>query len=94
MLGFDTAARIVMPKYYNNSEANMVLEFARLQALGGSFTVAGRFDSAAGRFLTLADINVPECLASMHLFVGLSEDEFRMDVSSTEIRRASECGAL
>jgi hypothetical protein len=86
VLGYDTAKRIVMQKYYSDSEACMVLEFARLKALGCSFTVAGRADSESGRFLTLQDINVPESLQAMDLFTGLSEDEFRTDLSSTELR--------
>ncbi len=84
VVGYDTAVRLVMPKYYGNDATQMLLEFAQLRHLGCSFLVAGRRDGESGRFLTLADASVPEQLQD--LFAEIPESAFRMDVSSTEIR--------
>ena len=84
VLGYDTATRIVMPKYYGGERA-MELRFQAFQLAGSSFVVGGRAD-ASGRFLTLADIAVPPCLERLHLFRGVPETLFRNDVSSTQLR--------
>jgi hypothetical protein len=88
VVGFDTAARLVLPKYYGDSEAQMGADFAALAAAGCGFVVAGRVD-ADGRFRSLADIAVPAILQHVGVrFEAISEAEFRMDVSSSEIRRS------
>mgnify|MGYP001807429775 CR=1 FL=1 len=48
--------------------------------------VAGRRDGASGRFLTLADVSVPTQMADLFP-LGLTEADFRMDISSTELRQ-------
>eukprot|EP00955_Chlamydomonas_euryale_P081178 363540-Chlamydomonas_euryale.AAC.5 len=73
-------------RYYNDSETNMLLDFAGLRSMGCSFIVAGRRDEQDGRFKGLEDIDVPPQLAD--LFIGLSEDDFRVDLSSTELRES------
>ena len=95
VVGHDTAIRLVMPKYYGG-EARMMRAFEEIRAHGCSFVVAGRVgkvptgasgDGAAEeeeRFLTLADVAVPETLRD--LFEDLPA--FRLDVSSTELRAA------
>ena len=50
VVGFDTAARLVMPKYYGNSHTRMVLDFERLRLNRCSFIVAGRVDGDSGKF--------------------------------------------
>uniref|UniRef100_A0A7S3QL21 Cytidyltransferase-like domain-containing protein n=1 Tax=Dunaliella tertiolecta TaxID=3047 RepID=A0A7S3QL21_DUNTE len=84
VLGYDTAKRLVMPKYYGDSELNMLLNFARLRHRGCKFMVAGRYDAEAKKFLTLRDVQVPLGLAD--LFEDIDEHDFRVDVSSTELR--------
>lgn len=84
-LGYDTAVRIVNAKYYGNSDARMAAEFARLQAAGCRFAVAGR--AQGGSFLTLRDIEMLDVLSEMDLFVEIPEGEFRADISSTELRK-------
>ncbi len=59
-VGFDTAARLVLPQYYGTSEA-MLLQFARLRNQGCGFLVGGRCGEG-GRFMTLGDLAVPELL--------------------------------
>ncbi|GMH41182.1 hypothetical protein BSKO_09092 [Bryopsis sp. KO-2023] len=82
VVGYDTAARLVNPKYYKNDKETMLVEFEGLRSRGCSFFVLGRLDD--GQFKGLEDINLPEELTD--LFAGVSEAEFRIDVSSTEIR--------
>ena len=119
-IGYDTAARLVEPRYYGGDAAAMELQLLRL-ALGGTrFVVAGRVEGAVApalppgsssssssgssgsssrsmsvapspRFLTLDDLlpAIPPLLVRSGLFVGLTEEEFREDVSSTELRAAA-----
>lgn len=81
VVGFDTARRLVDPKY-TAGKAAMLQAFDFIRAQGCSFLVAGR--KVDGMYQTLADAAIPPAIAD--LFTGLSEDEFRMDLSSTEIR--------
>jgi len=89
VVGYDTAARLVQARYYDGHEG-MVRALLRVAATGTRFIVAGRVDSAVSppRFATLDDLtpSIPPALLSAGLFVGLSESEFREDVSSTQLR--------
>lgn len=95
VLGYDTAVRIVMPKYYGDSEARMAADFAELHAAECSFVVGGRVDSETGRFLGLESIQIPNVLQHVGIeFQGVAEHDFRLDISSTELRRAAECNTV
>ena len=83
LLGWDTAVRLVAPRYYGG-ETPMLLALAEMMAGGTRFLVAGRADG--GAFRTLADVDVPAGFAPM--FAALTEGEFRRDVSSTELRQS------
>ncbi|KAG1653958.1 hypothetical protein FOA52_008979 [Chlamydomonas sp. UWO 241] len=91
VLGWDTAVRIVMPKYYDDSETTMLLDLAGLRHAGCSFVVAGRKDRTDGTFKDLSVIDVPPRLAD--LFVGIGEEVFRLDLSSTELRSRAAAAA-
>jgi len=84
LVGYDTAVRIIQPKYYGNSETNMMTELGFMRNRGCRFLVAGRAVAVGGSkaFLSLRDAQIPTSLKDM--FVGL--DGFRLDISSTEIR--------
>jgi hypothetical protein len=82
-VGADTAARIVSPRYYHDSEERMTEALASIRRQGCRFLVAGRADRE-GRFLTLADIPIPA--AHRDLFGAIPEDQFRLDLSSTQLR--------
>ena len=82
IVGLDTIVRIGDPRYYG-SPAARDRAIARLVDLGATFLVFGRCD-APGRFLTLADVALPSPLE--RLCDGVSEREFRLDLSSTELR--------
>ncbi len=83
VLGADTAARLVQPRFYNDDPAEMRVAFDVIRAQGCGFLVAGRVQTN-GRFKTMADIEVPEGYAG--LFEQIPEDVFRLDVSSSQIR--------
>jgi hypothetical protein len=82
VVGIDTAARIINTRFYggDSRELNRCLETIR--EAGCRFLVAGRW--IAGRFQTLSEIGLPPRHAG--LFEELSADEFRCDLSSTELR--------
>lgn len=83
VVGADTATRVVQPRYYRNTET-MASAFNTIRAAGCRFLVAGRSDRD-GRFVTA------EALALANdLFIGLGEKEFRVDVSSTQLRTRCE----
>ncbi len=81
VVGIDTLVRIGQPRYYENAAA-MHDSFAEYTRLGTRFLVFGRNDNSG--FQTLANSDVPEALAA--LCTNVTEDEFRVDLSSTELR--------
>ncbi len=83
VIGYDTAIRIIDPRYYDG-EPGRDAAFAAIAAQGCSFLVAGRVKD--GVFRTLADIRLPSSLQP--LFRELPERLFRVDLSSTAIRNA------
>lgn len=99
-VGWDTAVRIVSPRYYEGGKEGMVRALTGLMRSGTVVVVGGRkagsapFPSDWGcrpdsplEFLTLEKHLLPSVPAQLHsLFLGISEDEFREDVSSTELR--------
>ncbi|MCG3212096.1 MAG: hypothetical protein FOGNACKC_05743 [Anaerolineae bacterium] len=85
VIGVDTAARLIEPRFYQNSHANMLASLAEIRRAGCRFLVAGRLQG--DHFLTLGDLLLP---AGFHeLFEQVPEHAFRADVSSTEIRQAN-----
>ena len=88
ILGWDTAIRLVDPRYYDGSQARMLMALEEMGQRGCSFLVAGRLDD--GTFRTIDDVDIPEDLRD--LFSGIPESSFRSDVSSTELRVADHAG--
>ena len=86
VIGWDTAVRLVAPRYYGGETSAMLTALAEIWAAGCHFLVAGRED--AGAFRTLDDVPVPEGFGP--LFRGIPESLFREDVSSTALREESE----
>ena len=82
IIGWDTAVRLVHPRYYGGSKAAMNAALGEIREAGCRFLVAGRAHDAGYR--TLADVDVPEEFAA--LFEAIPESRFRADVSSTEMR--------
>ena len=86
VVGADTLRRILDPKYYGGREG-LVAALTELRVLGCAFVVGGRaradgtFDTAEA---AVAGAAVPDALKAM--FTVISESEFRLDLSSTELR--------
>ena len=86
VLGYDTAARLLDPRYYGG-ERELLQALAAIAAHGCRFLVAGRM--ADGRFRTLADLPVPAAFSGS--FVAISENLFRADISSSQLREQQRC---
>jgi hypothetical protein len=84
VLGWDTAVRVIDPKYYGG-ELGRDRALAKLLDRGCRLLVGGRVD-AGGAFRVWEPTAVAAEFAA--LFVALAEADFREDVSSTELRRA------
>lgn len=89
IVGADTAVRIVNPKYYNGN-VGLVRALADMRAHGASFLVAGRVEqrkdgTKSEAFQSMEDVLVP--IGFEDMFEAIPESEFRMDVSSSEIRK-------
>jgi len=82
IIGNDTALRLVDPKYYDNDVQNMYTSLQKVMDNKCDFLVAGRLQNS--EFKTISDMAIPEAFIS--LFQGIPESQFRMDLSSTELR--------
>ncbi len=85
VVGFDTAIRLVAPRYYGD-EAAMHAALAAIRDHGCRFLVAGRAQN--GDFGTLDQVAVPPAFQDM--FLALPEARFRVDLSSTQLREQHE----
>ena len=85
VVGADTAARIVQPRFYDDSAERMWLALEEIRSAGCRFLVAGRVDG--GRFIDRDALGLREEVTD--LFEAIEEAEFRADVSSTMLRSSS-----
>ncbi|MYD44334.1 MAG: hypothetical protein F4W90_10660 [Gammaproteobacteria bacterium] len=85
VVGADTIQRIDESRYYG-SHADRDVAVARLAALGVRFLVFGR--SIGNQFITLERLHLGDDLRA--LCEGINEEDFRIDMSSTQIRAASQ----
>jgi len=84
IVGADTAERIVQARFYGNDESKRDAALTELREFGARFLVAGRV-TAHGNFLSLKEIQISEC--ARMLFDEIEEQEFRVDISSTDLRK-------
>ncbi|PIE80579.1 MAG: hypothetical protein CSA11_07475 [Chloroflexi bacterium] len=87
VVGFDTAQRILQPRFYQNSNALLLQSLSKIKQRGCTFLVAGRVDEN-GRYGQVADLPIP--LDFHDLFKPLP---FRMDISSTDLRSQNQKGS-
>ncbi len=83
IVGIDTLVRIGRDRYYASNKV-MHEAFAELARLGNRFLVFGRV--ADGEFVTLSNSDIPTALRK--LCDEVTEDQFRIDLSSSELRNA------
>ena len=82
VVGADTLVRITDPKYYQDDPDLAVAATESLRERGCRFFVFGRV--MAGRFSSLSELNLPTRLRE--ICQEVTSDEFRMDLSSTQMR--------
>ena len=100
VIGTDTMVRILNPKYYRDkARENMIESLLELKASGAGLIVGGRLEqspnddsssSSAPRFVSGQKelVGLPDEVASM--FTIMEESEFRVDLSSSQIRKEEE----
>ena len=84
VIGWDTAVRLVDPRYYGGDEAQMQRALNDIRSMRCRLLVAGRVDGVV--FHTLQEVPVPAGFEEM--FTGIPESLFRYDLSSTQLRVA------
>lgn len=84
VVGFDTARRVLDPRFYDNDVLKLRDCLQLFRESGHSFLVAGRVNHR-GDFCGVEELSVPNEFQAM--FVGIAETDFREDVSSTRLRR-------
>jgi hypothetical protein len=82
VIGVDTAARLIEPRFYEDSYENMLASLSEIRRAGCRFLVAGRLQG--DQFITLKSVSLPA--GYRELFNEIPEGEFRVDISSTQLR--------
>nr|CCA25369.1 conserved hypothetical protein [Albugo laibachii Nc14] len=88
VIGADTAIRLVDSKYYGD-ECQMAITMNEIiSTLECRFVVAGRWVETSGRYWSAMEI-VENVIPKQfrHAFLPISDESFRMDISSTELRK-------
>eukprot|EP00727_Mastigamoeba_balamuthi_P012627 m51a1_g7988 hypothetical protein (389) ;mRNA; f:84885-95619 len=91
VVGYDTAARVLDPKYYGGSADAAAAALAEIRERGCSFLVAGRLKDGVFRTFAAARSQLP--LPQFHsMFADIPESVFRCDISSTQLRKEGRPG--
>ncbi len=90
VVGYDTASRVLQPRFYDDDWNKMMAALREIQKLGCCFLVAGRSDDE-GHFHEAEQLQVPESFAG--LFEAIPASRFRFDISSTELREKGQRGS-
>ena len=83
VVGSDTAQRIIDPQYYGGDTERLEQALQTIRSAGCRFLVATRLVDSQP--LALSDLQIPE--SARDLFEEIPADEFRVDISSTELRQ-------
>ena len=83
VIGHDTAVRLVDPRYYSDDPSRRDAALAAIRDCGCRLIVGGRIDRY-GCFREWEESAAPEFRT---MFVPLVEADFRVDLSSTELRK-------
>lgn len=90
VIGFDTAERVLHPRYYQNSTTRLYEALDEIRDLGCAFLVAGRQDED-GVFRDLNELNILS--RYVNLFHPIPAEAFRKDISSSELRATGQRGS-
>lgn len=90
IVGYDTATRILQTRFYNDSLEMRDAALQELSELSCSFLVAGRVDND-GIFHDYTELPIPDGYG--HLFQGIPDSRFRLDISSTKLRLTGQKGS-
>lgn len=90
IVGYDTAVRILQPRYYGNGIEDLEVALDEIRDRGCHFMVAGRTDDD-GIFRRARDLEVP--IKYQDLFERIPSELFRQDISSTELRLTGRKGS-
>ena len=82
VVGADTAARVIDPRFYSHSPGGLPEALAEFRKRNCRFLVAARHHQ--GTLLTADNIGLPA--DSADLFQAVPEEVFRLDVSSSQLR--------
>ena len=99
IIGTDTMVRIINPKYYGNSIEEMLAAVREMGGAGVHFVVGGRLEQGKTEGEAPKFVTGEEALTSLptnvqEMFTIIQEEDFRLDLSSTELRkRAAAVGA-
>jgi len=84
VIGTDTMVRIINPKYYGDIRDDMISALLKMKERGVHFIVGGRVESSI--FVNGEEQVMSLPMEIQEMFTFLTEDEFRLDISSTELR--------
>ena len=92
IIGTDTMVRIINPKYYGDSIDGMLTAVREMGEAGVHFVVGGRLEQGKGEGEEPKFITGEEELESLPtdvraMFTIIQEEDFRLDLSSTELRK-------
>jgi hypothetical protein len=90
VIGYDTAVRVLNPRYYHNDPAQMEVALNEIQERDCRFLVAGR-KYHNNRFYEATELDIPPKFTG--LFATIPGDRFRRDISSSELRAAGKRGS-
>lgn len=88
VVGYDTATRVLEPRFYGGSHAGVLDALATIRDAGCTFLVAGR-ERADGSFGAATALDVPAGFDALFRPIPA----FRVDISSTELRRRGASGS-
>jgi len=99
VIGTDTMVRIINPKYYSNAYENMIEAVREMGEEGVHFVVGGRLEQVKSdegaekvevkveaKFVTGEEELEGLPLDVRNMFTIIREEDFRVDISSTELR--------
>lgn len=95
VIGTDTMVRIINPKYYGGEYNNMLKAVREMGSEGVHFVVGGRLEqnkNGSDKFVTGEEelSGLPSDVKAF--FTIIQEEDFRVDISSTELRKKNASG--